>query len=106
MEDPKYQLVLQLSGTSQQDFDVLLSLEESVVEILRNTPHEVDGHDFGSGTMNIFIDTNDPEAAFLLAKQAINPADYPLLKAAFRSFAEDDYRLIWPENSNEEFNLI
>lgn len=106
MEDHQYQLVLQLPGTSQDDFDLLISLEESLADALEDTPHDVDGHDFGSGTMNLFIDTNDPAAAFDLAKQTINPADYPMLKAAFRSFEEDDYQLIWPENSDEEFDLI
>ncbi len=106
MADPKYQLVLQLPGTTQQDFDVLVGLEESVADALDDTPHEVDGHDFGSGTMNIFIDTNDLAAAFSLVKAGINLADYPMLKAGYRSFEEDDYHLIWPENSDEEFDLI
>jgi hypothetical protein len=106
MEDHKYQLVLQLPGTTQSDFDLLIELEESLVEIMESAGHAVDGHDFGSGTMNIFIDTNDPAAAFLLAKRAVNPADHPLLKAAYRSFEEDDYHLIWPENSTEEFDLM
>ncbi len=106
MDDCKYQLVLQLPGTSQRDFDLLVLLEESLADALDGTPHEVDGHDFGSGTCNIFIDTDEPIDAFALVKEIINPAEYPMLKAAYRSFEEDDYTLIWPEDSKEEFNLI
>ncbi|SRR5579875_392312 len=106
MTDHKYQLVLQLPGTTQQDFDVLVALEDAVADALENTPHDVDGHDFGSGTGNIFIDTNDPLVAFALVKEAISLTDYSMLKAAYRSFDEDDYHLIWPENSTERFELI
>jgi hypothetical protein len=106
MEEFKYQLVLQLPGTTQEDFEVLVGLEESLANALNGTPHEVDGHDFGSGTMNIFIDTNDPSNAFALAKSIIDPAEYPLLKAAGRAFDEDDYQLLWPEDAHAEFKLI
>lgn len=106
MQDLNYQLVLQLPGITQQDFELLVSLEESLTDSLDGTPHEVDGHDFGSGTMNIFIDTNDPVGAFALVKEIVSPKEYPMLKAAYRSFGEDNYKLIWPGNSNEGFNLI
>jgi hypothetical protein len=56
--------------------------------------------------MNIFVDTDDPSAAFALAREVIHPAQYPMLKAAYRSFDEGDYRLLWPEDSAEEFSLI
>jgi hypothetical protein len=106
VDDFKYQLVLQLPGTTQQDFDVLVSLEESLADALDGTSHEVDGHDFGSGTGNIFIHTNDPIGAFDRTKKVANPIEYPMLKAAYRSFDEDDFTLIWPENSQEEFNIM
>jgi hypothetical protein len=106
VEDYKFQLVLQLPGTTQEDFDVLVGLEESIADALDGMPHEVDGHDFGSGTCNIFIDTNDPIGAFDLTKKHVDLTAFSQLKAAYRSFEEDDYTLIWPEDSNEEFNLI
>ncbi len=106
MDEFNYQLVLQLPGVTQQDFDVLLRLEQALADALHGMPHEVEGHDFGSGTSNIFIDTNDPLRAFALAKQVVNPKEHPMLKAAYRSFEEEDYKLIWPENSNDEFNVI
>ena len=56
----KYQLVLQFYASSIEDFDQLIEIEEMLESTLGNL-HEVDGHDFGSGEMNIFIHTNDPE---------------------------------------------
>jgi hypothetical protein len=105
-DDFRFQLVLQLPGTTQQDFDVLISLEESLADALDATPHEVDGHDFGSGTGNIFIHTNDPIGAFDLTRKVFSLTDYPMLKAAYRSFEENDYTLIWPQNSQQPFNLM
>jgi hypothetical protein len=106
MDAPRYQLVFQLPGTIQEDFDALLTLEDVLMNALQRSPHEVDGHDFGSGTGNVFIDTNDPAAAFSLVKEAIHLKDYPTLKVAYRSFDEDDYHLMWPENSRGQFDLI
>jgi len=105
-DDFKFQLVVQLPGTSQEDFDALVGLEESLGDALDGTTHEVDGHDFGSGTGNIFIDTNDPIGAFDLTKKVVKLGEYPMLKAAYRSFEEEHYTLIWPENCNEEFDLM
>jgi hypothetical protein len=59
----KYQLVLQFFGDSLQDYDALVALEDRLIEALESA-HVVDGHDFGSGEMNIFVHTNDPIAAF------------------------------------------
>lgn len=106
MEDLRYQLVFQLPEATNKDFDLLVNLEEALINVFDGSPHEVDGHDFGSGTMNIFIDTNDPAAAFALAKEIVDPGQNPLLKVAYRSFDEGDYTLIWPEDSSEDFNLI
>lgn len=105
-DDHRFQLVLQLPVTPQQDFDVLLSLEESLADALDGTHHEIDGHDFGSGTGNIFIHTNDPIGAFDLTKKFVDLKGFSRMRAAYRSFEEDDYKLIWPEDSNEEFDLF
>jgi hypothetical protein len=53
----KYQLVLQFQAESVQQFDELAVLEDLLVE---NLPSHsvVDGHDFGSGELNIFILTD------------------------------------------------
>ncbi len=106
MDDFRYQLVLQLPGDSIADFDALMALEDSLIKSFRDSPHQVDGHDFGSGTMNLFIDTNDPSGAFALAATTVSPERYPMLRAACRLFSEDEYRLIWPQDSKEGFELF
>jgi hypothetical protein len=59
----KYQLVLQFQAESVQEFDELAVLEDLLVE---NLPSHsvVDGHDFGSGELNIFILTDQPKESF------------------------------------------
>ena len=55
--------------------------------------------------MNIFIHTDEPEAAFAIAKQAIFPVELPKLKAAFRSLDNDEYTCLWPVQGCGEFRL-
>jgi hypothetical protein len=57
----------------------------------------VDGHDAGSGEMNIFLLTDDTTRSFQESRkvlEAIRAMD--MLRAAFRELASDDYRIIWP----------
>ena len=104
MEDFTYQLVIQLPGSTQKDLEVLVNLETALMDAEDNT-YEVDGHDFGSGTMNVFIHTNDPIAAFAVVQKIAKVKSHTDLKAAYRSFDEDEYKVIWPENADDEFNL-
>jgi len=59
-----YQLVLQFTANSMADFDRLLALETTLMESLGEIGI-VDGHDFGSGTFNIFVLTNEPTTVFI-----------------------------------------
>jgi hypothetical protein len=58
----RYILVLQWPGDSEPDFDALLSLEDRIGAALGRYA-SVDGHDFGSGEINIFIQTDRPVEA-------------------------------------------
>jgi len=49
-----YQLGLQFAANSMADFDRLVALETKLMESLDGVG-VVDGHDFGSGTFNIFV---------------------------------------------------
>jgi hypothetical protein len=58
---------------------------------------EMDGHDFGSGEMNIFILTDDPVATFSLVQQTdefIRPSKD--MRAAYRRLHGEDYVCLWP----------
>lgn len=59
----KYQLVLQLGDSSKAAYDKMIELEDLLIEQLGDLGY-VDGHDWGSGTTNIFIHTDDPKSAF------------------------------------------
>ena len=60
----KYQLVLQWPNTDRTDFDHLIYFENTLYDRLSRRLGKVDGHDIGSGEMNIFIFTDKPEKAF------------------------------------------
>jgi hypothetical protein len=51
----------------------------------------VDGHDFGSGEMNIFVHTDKPKSAFekIIAFPAVRK-NVQELKAGYRDFEEDE----------------
>jgi hypothetical protein len=84
----------------------MVTLEDAIIEALSGQPHTVDGHDIGSGTVNFFVDTDDPAAAFAIAIEAFAPTERAALKAAFRRFDSDDYTTIWPAASREPFQVI
>jgi hypothetical protein len=93
-----YQLVLQWPSNDASDYDGLLHLEELLVSRLADDC-EIDGHDLGSGKMNIFILTDDPrrtfESAATILKEGSHWAD---LRAAYRGEEGEEYTILWPEN--------
>jgi hypothetical protein len=101
----KYQMVIQMPGQSAEDFERMIAVEDVLRRSLDRTIHEVDGHDFGSGTMNIFIDSNDPRAAFAIVSPLLQTNMAAGMKAAFRAFDEGDFTVIWPPGC-DEFDYI
>jgi len=101
-----YKLVIQfpLTDASADDFDKLLVIENELDLTLRDA-HQVDGHDIGSGEMNIFIFTNNPNEAFKLAKNTLSEKDLNKIMVAFREINSDKYSVIWPENYNGDFRI-
>lgn len=99
-----YQLVLQFSISEATDFDQLIDLETQLMVALAGK-HIVDGHDFGSGEMNIFIHTDDPGDAFDRSKPLIPVSLEPTLKVAYRSLSSDEYTWVYPANSDTAFKI-
>lgn len=64
--------------------------------------HDVDGHDAGSGEVNIFIRTDDPRQAFTEAKAILGSRDFWIdARAAFREIARSEYTILWPKDLRE-----
>ena len=81
----KIQLVLELPANTIDDFDLLIELENALIEALAKR-HLVDGHDFGSGTMNIFILTERLDEAFGSSKEILQTKEL-LSKARIQDLA-------------------
>src|SRR5437867_1746605 len=92
----KYQLVLQLPASSIKDYDEIVELEESIMKSLGNLGN-VDGHDAGSGEMNIFILTDHPKPALERIKQLLGTRDFMHdLKVAYRVIGMDEFTILHP----------
>jgi hypothetical protein len=101
----KYQLALQFPANGLADYDEMIALEDELIEKLGTTA-KVDGHDCGSGEMNIFVHTNEPEKIFeiirpIVAKRALSEN----LVAAYRKIAGEDYTVIWPIGFDKQFRI-
>jgi hypothetical protein len=94
----KYQLVLQWTlGSFANDYDTLISTEDLLIEKMADCS-AVDGHDLGSGEMNIFILTDDPRASFLYVRSILEGSSrWTMLRAAFREAHGSEYTILWPK---------
>ena len=92
----RYILVLQWPGDSEADFEALISMERQVDTALGRYA-SVDGHDCGSGEMNIFIETDRPVEAFAGAANALREGPrWGDLRAAYREARGGPYEILWP----------
>ena len=105
----EYQLVLQLPEECPL---TSLDIEDEIAEALGNPsddkslPHFVDGNALGGGTIEFFIHTNDPLAAFeltrpLLAREGL----IGFVTAAYRRLSESDFKVIWPDGYTGAFSV-
>jgi hypothetical protein len=93
----KYQLVLQWPASSIQDYDEMIQLEKTIAANLDGLG-DVDGHDAGSGQMNIFIFTDAPTQAFEQIRSVLGKKDFmPDLKAAYRKVGQSGFTILHPD---------
>ena len=98
-----YQLVLQFRGDDCLDFDAMVSHENAIQQIVEPIA-EVDGHDVGSGEMNIFILTADPVATFERAKPLLSSASLlDKVSVAYRELRSDYFSVLWSTSSAGAF---
>ena len=94
----KYILVLQWPGISESDYDELIAMEDRLEADLPFAHGFVDGHDFGSGEMNIFIHTDQPLDAFRDATVVLSgDPRWADVRAAYRPTEGNYFVLVWPE---------
>jgi hypothetical protein len=98
MSDHQYQVVVEFSATTAEQFDRLQDLEGALEFGFAEDPEVLlDGHDFGMGFFNIFLHTNVPEKTFrktLALIQSVQP-DVEV-RAGYRDFAEEEYVPLHP----------
>ena len=98
-----YQLVFQFPGDSLADYDAMVALEEQLIAVFGHSA-QVDGHDSGSGESNIFVLTDHPASTFEQARPSLERAGcLASVRVAYRDLAGEDYTVLWPEGSTEEF---
>jgi hypothetical protein len=93
---------LQFSVDTEDAFERGITLEEHLDAVLSGTA-EVDGHDVGSGEMNIFIFTPNPAATFERCLPELASSSLRLLGAAHREISAESYQRIWPADSSIPF---
>ena len=76
-------------------------LNESLIDA------EIDGHDIGSGEVNIFIHSNNPTNTLTLVKVILEEEGINLehIKVAYREIGGNLYISLWPENLGD-FKVI
>jgi hypothetical protein len=105
----EYQLVLQLPEECPL---TSLDIEDDIAEALGNPrddqslPHFVDGNALGGGTIEFFIHTYDPLAAFELTKPLLaRKGLMEFVTAAYRMLTESGFTVIWPEGYDGTFSV-
>jgi len=90
------ELVLQWPASSIKDYNTLIEIEGIINGGLGDLG-KLDGHDMGTGEMNIFVRTDHPKLAFEKIKSLLGTKDFiPDLKAAFRDVGKDNFTIIYP----------
>jgi hypothetical protein len=99
-------LVIQFPQSAFPEFDELVRYEEALVEVLGD-PHDVDGHDSGSGEVNFFVLTDDPSAAMAAMRDASGGSllSHPQVRLAARLVGGEDYKPLWPVGDERKFQI-
>jgi hypothetical protein len=99
----QFQLVLQIPEDVVST-DVAFALEDEIIEGL-SAEHDMDGNDIGAGTINYFIITPSPTAAFQQVKSIfVSKGLLAHLRVAYRDVDKDDFVNLWPEGDQRPFN--
>ena len=94
----KYVFVIQWPGSSTEDYDSMVEIENLLISGLSDG-NNVDGHDVGSGEVNIFIETDDPLGLYKEILSVLGAHDArPDIRMAYRNAEGGTYTVLWPTN--------
>jgi hypothetical protein len=100
-----YQFVLQFCGDSLADYGAMVALENELITVLGDSA-QVDGHDVGSGEVNIFIITADPVRTFQQLRVVLERKRcLGAVTAAYRSVDGEEYTVVWPQGRSGKFRV-
>jgi hypothetical protein len=78
------------------DFDALVAMGDRLDRAVGPNAM-VDGHDIGSGEMNVFVFTDEPTETFATAQRVfVQDASWTDVRAAYRDLSKDEYTVLWP----------
>ena len=108
MREPK-QLILQFrieGHGSVDDFDRVVEMEDKLDSALRrNRSGHVDGHDMGSGEMNIFIFVKTREYGSWFMNQYLKNQPWGKESILAKRNRDETYEVIWPKDFTGEFKI-
>ncbi|GAB5405047.1 MAG: hypothetical protein Aurels2KO_32780 [Aureliella sp.] len=102
----QYQVVIQFPERFFSSHDEVLSFEERLMAALPRTCC-VDGFDVGSGTVNFFLFTDFPLAAFNSFRKSLATRKVENnLRVSYRNVDEDAFTNLWPFRDPRPFDYF
>ncbi len=95
---------MQFPVTEDFDFDSVIALETRLT-LEMGESYLVDGHEFGAGEINIFIQTDDPEAGYEKAFDMVNVSLISNLRVVYRVKEADEFVWLYPANNKDVFSI-
>lgn len=102
------QIIIQIPVTESTDFDVLLHIEETLFKAFpKSDVAVVEGHEFGDGRFNIFIDPKSAQEPVIERAKAALALRGVLGEALIATRAAPGERLVvvWPVGHAEDVRL-
>jgi hypothetical protein len=106
MSKKRYQLVFQFPDDFFASLDEVRVFENKLSLSLPKT-HAVDGYDVGSGTINFFVYTASPEAAFRNFRKYLGTNRVAKkVRVAYRYVDGEAFTLLWPKRGTRPFQYL
>jgi hypothetical protein len=107
-QDKQFILQFKVQGHgTPQDLDRLVEIEEKLDSALqRNRAGHVDGHDIGSGTMNIFMFSPTWKAGEEFLLLYLRYQDWASQVVVAKRSKAETYEVIWPKDFAGRFEML